>query len=89
MGTSTLSTRILQPIRIKVLLRTNRWTMKCCLQCQELLNNLQNEVADTVKELTKSKKKYFETEQMATLARDKYHEVNERFVFTFVLLLPI
>ncbi|CAK8686391.1 unnamed protein product [Clavelina lepadiformis] len=47
-------------------------------KCQELLNNLQNEISETIKDLAKAKKKYYELEQVAAMARDKYQEVNDR-----------
>nr|XP_009857655.1 F-BAR and double SH3 domains protein 2 isoform X2 [Ciona intestinalis] len=47
-------------------------------KCQDLLNNLQNEITETVKELTKAKKKYYDLEQVSQNASDKYQEVNDR-----------
>lgn len=43
----------------------------CCFQCIDQLTRIQSELQDTVKDLAKSKKKYFETEQMAHTVREK------------------
>uniref|UniRef100_H2YMG2 Uncharacterized protein n=1 Tax=Ciona savignyi TaxID=51511 RepID=H2YMG2_CIOSA len=51
-------------------------------KCQDLLNTLQNEITDTVKELTKAKKKYYELEQVSQSANEKYQEINDS-KFTF------
>ncbi|XP_039256574.2 F-BAR and double SH3 domains protein 2-like isoform X2 [Styela clava] len=47
-------------------------------KCQDLLNTIQNGISETVKDLTKAKKKYFELEQLASSAREKFQEVEER-----------
>lgn len=41
------------------------------LQCIDQLTKIQAEFQETVKDLAKSKKKYFELEQMAHAAREK------------------
>lgn len=41
------------------------------LQCIEQLGRIQAELQDSVKDLAKSKKKYFELEQMAQAVREK------------------
>lgn len=40
-------------------------------QCVEQLTRIQAELQETVKDLAKGKKKYFETEQMAQAVREK------------------
>lgn len=41
------------------------------MQCVEQLTRIQAELQDTVKDLTKARKKYQETEQMAQAVREK------------------
>jgi len=70
------------------------WNNECCgifkskldnfvyffiLQCQELLATVHNELTDTVKDLSRTKKKYFELDQAANAAREKYEEANSRW----------
>lgn len=43
----------------------------CILQCVDQLTKIQTELQETVKDLAKGKKKYFETEQMAHAVREK------------------
>lgn len=45
--------------------------MSTTQQCIEQLGRIQAELQDSVKDLAKSKKKYFELEQMAQAVREK------------------
>jgi len=53
-------------------------TLVLCLKCQDLLSTLQNEIVESVKDLTKAKKKYYDCEQVAENATEKWQDVTER-----------
>lgn len=50
------------------------------LQCVDQLTRIQAELQETVKDLAKGKKKYFETEQMAQAVREKA-DIEAKYVF--------
>lgn len=52
----------------------------CILQCVDQLTKIQTELQETVKDLAKGKKKYFETEQMAHAVREKA-DIEAKYVF--------
>lgn len=52
----------------------------CILQCMDQLTKIQTELQETVKDLAKGKKKYFETEQMAQAVREKA-DIEAKYVF--------
>lgn len=49
-------------------------------QCVDQLTRIQAELQETVKDLAKGKKKYFETEQMAQAVREKA-DIEAKYVF--------
>lgn len=53
------------------------------LQCVDQLTKIQTELQETVKDLAKGKKKYFETEQMAHAVREKA-DIEAKYVLAFV-----
>lgn len=52
----------------------------CIFQCVDQLTKIQTELQETVKDLAKGKKKYFETEQMAHAVREKA-DIEAKYVF--------
>lgn len=52
----------------------------CILQCMDQLTKIQTELQETVKDLAKGKKKYFETEQMAQAVREKA-DIEAKYVY--------
>lgn len=52
-------------------------------QCVDQLTRIQAELQETVKDLAKGKKKYFETEQMAQAVREKA-DIEAKYVFVMV-----
>jgi len=57
-----------------------------CPQCVEQLSEVQAGLQDSVKELTKSRKKYQETEVLAQAVREKA-ELEAKYVLLLLLLL--
>ena len=55
-------------------------TALCILQCVDQLTKIQTELQETVKDLAKGKKKYFETEQMAHAVREKA-DIEAKYVY--------
>lgn len=55
----------------------------CILQCVDQLTKIQTELQETVKDLAKGKKKYFETEQMAQAVREKA-DIEAKYVLAFL-----
>lgn len=58
------------------------------VQCVDQLTRIQAELQETVKDLAKGKKKYFETEQMAHAVREKA-DIEAKYVTTCLQFLRL